>query len=244
MANPQGSMVPPGPSMAGQAMVPGSSGQMHPRAPRPPSQSGKENHSHSHPANTPLAERFQYYSIYGFHAFSKILELSDVSLTLLWFRRELSVGNFPQTVLMCDYPVRLQEYDEVKLESSAHRCNGPNAPRHVCPAATAPAPPGWPPWPRPHAPPGSPPHAGPAGRETAQPCRPPAAPAPAATGPAGPQASVQPLRPDPRPSGLEPCCPGRPGLEESPTPGPDGPPAPHSCLGSDPKPPSTPVPIW
>lgn len=38
MANPQ--MVPPGPGMAGQAMVPGSSGQMHPRVPRPPSQSG------------------------------------------------------------------------------------------------------------------------------------------------------------------------------------------------------------
>lgn len=37
MANP--SMVPPGPGMAGQAMVPGSSGQMHLRAPRP-SQTG------------------------------------------------------------------------------------------------------------------------------------------------------------------------------------------------------------
>ncbi|XP_034551127.1 nuclear receptor coactivator 6 isoform X2 [Notolabrus celidotus] len=36
MPNP--SMVPPGPGMAGQAMVPGSSGQMHPRVPRPPSQ--------------------------------------------------------------------------------------------------------------------------------------------------------------------------------------------------------------
>lgn len=38
MANP--SMVPPGPGMAGQAMVPGSSGQMHPRVPRPSSQTG------------------------------------------------------------------------------------------------------------------------------------------------------------------------------------------------------------
>lgn len=38
MANPQ--MVAPGPGMAGQAMVPGSSGQMHPRVPRPASQSG------------------------------------------------------------------------------------------------------------------------------------------------------------------------------------------------------------
>lgn len=37
MANP--SMVPPGPGMAGQAMVPGSSGQMHLRTPRP-SQTG------------------------------------------------------------------------------------------------------------------------------------------------------------------------------------------------------------
>ncbi|XP_029580834.1 nuclear receptor coactivator 6 isoform X3 [Salmo trutta] len=36
MSNP--SMIPPCPSMSGQAMVPGSSGQMHPRAPRPPSQ--------------------------------------------------------------------------------------------------------------------------------------------------------------------------------------------------------------
>nr|XP_029479160.1 nuclear receptor coactivator 6-like isoform X1 [Oncorhynchus nerka] len=36
MSNP--SMVPPCPSMSGQAMVPGSSGQMHPRAARPPSQ--------------------------------------------------------------------------------------------------------------------------------------------------------------------------------------------------------------
>lgn len=38
MANP--AMVPPGPGMAGQAMVPGSSGQMHPRIQRPPSQTG------------------------------------------------------------------------------------------------------------------------------------------------------------------------------------------------------------
>lgn len=38
MANP--SMVPPGSGMAGQAMVPGSSGQMHPRAPRPSAQTG------------------------------------------------------------------------------------------------------------------------------------------------------------------------------------------------------------
>lgn len=38
MANP--SMVPPGPGMAGQAMVPGSSGQIHLRAPRPSSQTG------------------------------------------------------------------------------------------------------------------------------------------------------------------------------------------------------------
>uniref|UniRef100_A0AAY5L875 Nuclear receptor coactivator 6 TRADD-N domain-containing protein n=3 Tax=Esox lucius TaxID=8010 RepID=A0AAY5L875_ESOLU len=36
MSNP--SMVPPGPSMSGQAMVAGSSGQMHPRAARPPQQ--------------------------------------------------------------------------------------------------------------------------------------------------------------------------------------------------------------
>lgn len=38
MANP--SMVPPGPGMVGQAMLPGSSGQMHPRVQRPPSQTG------------------------------------------------------------------------------------------------------------------------------------------------------------------------------------------------------------
>lgn len=38
MANP--AMVPPGPGMAGQAMVPGSSGQMHPRVQRPSSQTG------------------------------------------------------------------------------------------------------------------------------------------------------------------------------------------------------------
>lgn len=38
MTNPP--MVPPGAGMAGQAMVPGSSGQMHPRVPRPPSQTG------------------------------------------------------------------------------------------------------------------------------------------------------------------------------------------------------------
>lgn len=38
MVNP--SMVPPGPGMAGQAMVPGSSGQMNLRAPRPPAQTG------------------------------------------------------------------------------------------------------------------------------------------------------------------------------------------------------------
>lgn len=38
MANP--SMVPAGSGMAGQAMVPGSSGQMHPRVPRPPAQTG------------------------------------------------------------------------------------------------------------------------------------------------------------------------------------------------------------
>lgn len=38
MANPP--MVPAEPGMAGQAMVPGSSGQMHPRAPRPSSQTG------------------------------------------------------------------------------------------------------------------------------------------------------------------------------------------------------------
>lgn len=37
MNNPQVSMVPPGP---GQGMVPGGSGQMHPRAQRPPSQTG------------------------------------------------------------------------------------------------------------------------------------------------------------------------------------------------------------
>ncbi len=33
-------MVPPGPGMATQAMVPGSSGQMHPRLQRPSSQTG------------------------------------------------------------------------------------------------------------------------------------------------------------------------------------------------------------
>lgn len=38
MANP--SMVPPGPGMVGQPMLPGSSGQMHPRVQRPPSQTG------------------------------------------------------------------------------------------------------------------------------------------------------------------------------------------------------------
>lgn len=38
MANP--SMIPPGPGMAGQAIVPGSSGQMHPRVARPTSQTG------------------------------------------------------------------------------------------------------------------------------------------------------------------------------------------------------------
>lgn len=38
MANP--SMVPPGAGMAGQAMMPGGSGQMHPRVPRPTSQTG------------------------------------------------------------------------------------------------------------------------------------------------------------------------------------------------------------
>lgn len=38
MVNP--SMVPPGPGMAGQAMVPSSSGQMNLRAPRPPAQTG------------------------------------------------------------------------------------------------------------------------------------------------------------------------------------------------------------
>lgn len=38
MANP--AMVPPGPGIAGQAMVPGSSGQMHPRIQRPTSQTG------------------------------------------------------------------------------------------------------------------------------------------------------------------------------------------------------------
>lgn len=38
MANP--SMVSAEPGMAGQAMMPGGSGQMHLRAPRPPSQTG------------------------------------------------------------------------------------------------------------------------------------------------------------------------------------------------------------
>ncbi|XP_033982359.1 nuclear receptor coactivator 6-like [Trematomus bernacchii] len=38
MANP--AMVPPGPGMAAQAMMPGGSGQMHPRVPRPSSQTG------------------------------------------------------------------------------------------------------------------------------------------------------------------------------------------------------------
>lgn len=40
MNNP--SMVPSGPGMAPQGMVPGSSGQMHPRGPRPATQSGKK----------------------------------------------------------------------------------------------------------------------------------------------------------------------------------------------------------
>jgi len=38
MANP--SMVPPGPGMVGQNMLPGNSGQIHPRIQRPPSQTG------------------------------------------------------------------------------------------------------------------------------------------------------------------------------------------------------------
>ena len=94
MANPPGSMVPPGPSMAGQVMVPGSSGQMHPRAPRPPSQSGKENHSSYHPASWSTSNSTR--SVECFYVFRKILEVSDVSLRLLRFRHGCQLGISPK----------------------------------------------------------------------------------------------------------------------------------------------------